>query len=226
MGKLQPDPPAVGLHLGHAAARDLLCTPAQRGRAPQDHAWLVLWRACHCRRLYPSAQSHSGTNDVWGLIIPGGPRPRPRPGRARGFGAGTPFAFSARGLDRRVHRQRRGQRCAPNCDTWRPIWCCLSGSLVACLLILEVVVFGIFLKPDDVLANVSRHGWYVISPTHGRPSVVLTGVKVGSPATPKAGIRPSRTMPWHDGPGSFASPSSVIPTCTAASLMSRRASPK
>ena len=34
----------------------------------------------------------------------------------------------------------------------------LVGSLVACLLILEVVVFGIFLKPDDVLANVSRHG--------------------------------------------------------------------
>ncbi|HXE68327.1 MAG TPA: SGNH/GDSL hydrolase family protein [Hyphomicrobiaceae bacterium] len=34
----------------------------------------------------------------------------------------------------------------------------LVGSLIACLLILEFVVFGIFLKPDDVLANVSRNG--------------------------------------------------------------------
>jgi hypothetical protein len=34
----------------------------------------------------------------------------------------------------------------------------LVGSLLACLLCLEFVVFGIFLKPDDVLANVSRHG--------------------------------------------------------------------
>lgn len=34
----------------------------------------------------------------------------------------------------------------------------LVGSLLACLLILEFVVFGLFLKPDDVLANVSRNG--------------------------------------------------------------------
>jgi hypothetical protein len=31
-------------------------------------------------------------------------------------------------------------------------------SLAGGLLILEFVVFGIFLKPDDVPANVSRHG--------------------------------------------------------------------
>jgi hypothetical protein len=39
--------------------------------APQDHAWLVLWRARDCRRLYPSAQSHARTNYVRGLIFPG-----------------------------------------------------------------------------------------------------------------------------------------------------------
>lgn len=35
---------------------------------------------------------------------------------------------------------------------------------MACLLILEFVVFAIFLKPDDVPANVSRHGWYGYQP--------------------------------------------------------------
>ena len=34
----------------------------------------------------------------------------------------------------------------------------LLGSLLACLLALEFVLFGILLKPDDVLANVSRNG--------------------------------------------------------------------
>jgi len=32
------------------------------------------------------------------------------------------------------------------------------GSLLVCLMCLEFVVFAIVLKPDDVLANVSRHG--------------------------------------------------------------------
>jgi hypothetical protein len=34
----------------------------------------------------------------------------------------------------------------------------LAASLLASLLFAEFVVFGLFLKPDDVLANVSRHG--------------------------------------------------------------------
>jgi hypothetical protein len=52
----------------------------------------------------------------------------------------------------------------------------LVGSLLACLLCLEFVVFGIFLKPDDVLAT-------------------LMGAKLWSPSMPRAGIPPSRTMP-------------------------------
>ena len=34
----------------------------------------------------------------------------------------------------------------------------LAGSVVACLLFLELVVFGLVLKPDDVLRNVSSNG--------------------------------------------------------------------
>ena len=102
----------------------------------------------------------------------------------------------------------------------------MAVSLATGLLFLEFVVFGMLLKPDDVLANVSVNGVVRYLPNRravfrhpdGRETLVTTNARGWNSTKPD----------YAPAAGATALRVAVIgdSTCTAASSMSRRVSPR
>src|SRR5262249_3179816 len=67
LGAMEPDPPALDLHAGDAAARGRACPAASRRKAPQCHHCHFYRSARRCRPLHAAARAHHACGGVWAL---------------------------------------------------------------------------------------------------------------------------------------------------------------